>query len=178
MRLLVNWHIDIQSREIIPKRIIRIKLLQRAGVVYKAADKVSSQSKILSGRLRGRYLVAKIHVSSNQLCIHTISVSFSSLQTQERCTLSVTNVILQINMFANCSKVLSKEIQQNRIHFVCRTLATRISQLDRSDLSQFLSSSLPPSLAWYFASAIAPTNQNQTGQANKTSESEISNFDI
>jgi len=33
-----------------------------------------------------------------------------------------TNIILQINMSANCSKVLSKKIQRNRINFVRTTL--------------------------------------------------------
>jgi len=92
---------------------------------------------------------------------------------------AVTNVILQINIYANCSKVLSKQIQRNRINFVRSTLMIKkISQLG-SNLSQFLSSLLSPSShhlypvrwpAWYFA---CHPNQNQPLQTNKSSETEI-----
>ena len=135
--------------------------------VSRPPSKLSCQSKIVSGRGKRRYNDAQ-----NQLCIHPICAFIWHKN-------AVTNVILQINIYANCSKVLSKQIQRNRIHFVRSTLMIKkISQLG-SYLSQFLSSLLSPSShhlypvrwpAWYFA---WHPNQNQPSQTNKTSETEI-----
>ena len=74
-------------------------------------------------------------------------------------TSSVTNVILQINI--NCSKVLSKQIQRNRIQFVRSTW--RYLSLDR-----FLASSLPANPRYWYFTTIQKWSKNE-----KSSETEI-----